>query len=137
MAMKLKSGDLAAAQSIYFNAARLMLKNDQGATHQRGVAAGKVEQGQPQGHQEQPAQRRATGWQNQAFPDGRPVSADSPLHQPGPRQCGASSYQKRYKGEAVFKAGQQSSDVGSGLPGHAGLKGDAHDPDGQSATREK
>jgi hypothetical protein len=57
--MKLKRCQLAAAQSMCFDAwGKLDHPND--ALHQRAVASGVIQQGQPQSHEKKPAQGSAT-----------------------------------------------------------------------------
>ncbi len=107
------------------------------APRDRPVAATEVEQWQPQGHQQQPAQRAACGRQHQAFPDGLAVAAHAPRHQPQPGQCGRRAEREQQEGELGHEARGQPRHVGRRLGRHPGHHGHPDDPDDQGAEREE
>ena len=67
------------------------------ALHQQAIAAGLVHEGQPQGHQQQPAQGHTASWQHQAFPERALMPGGAPAHQRQPGQC-ASQCQPHVQG---------------------------------------
>ena len=105
--------------------------------HQRRIAARVIQQWHPQGHQQQPAKRRAAGRQHQAFPDRQPVPAGAPFHQPPPGHGGGKCGHERHQREAGFEAGRQPRHVRRRPRRNAGLHGDPDHPDGQGAAAEE
>jgi len=97
--------------------------------HLRRIAAPVVEQRQPQGHQEDPPECRASCGQHQAFPDRRALACGAPAHQRAPRQRGQHRNGERQGGEMAFKPGCESGHVGCRLGWNAGLDGQPDDPD--------
>ncbi len=136
MAVVLEGGDLGAVQTVHLDAGT-GFDACRDLSRQRCVAAGVVEQGQPQRHQQQPAQRGAAGGQHQGFPHCRALAAGPPLDQPGPGQGGQRCGQKCQPRKAGLKAGCQLGDVRGRLPGYAGLHGNPDHPDDDGAAGEK
>ena len=92
-------------------------------------AAGVVERGQPQGHQQQPAQGSAGGGQHQTLPKCGAVAPGAPARQGGPGQGAAQRRQQRGPLEYGLKARRQLGDVGGGFGRHAGLHRHPDHPD--------
>lgn len=99
--------------------------------------AGVVEQGQPQAHEQQPAQHSTRCRQDHAFPYGGPMATNAPFDQPGPCQRRQQGEREGEGGKLWQKSGREFGDIGSRFGWKSCLHGDPDHPNGQRAKTEK